>query len=79
MSDDMRNEVAKGMNDWCEIYTQLVEEGQRQGVIRAGLKPKVAGYVLHDVWLGAMQRMLVERSVAPLRNAAAFVQSYLAP
>lgn len=79
MSDDMRNEVAKGMKDWCEIYTQLVEEGQRQGVIRADLKPKIAGYVLHDVWLGAMQRMLVERNVAPLRNAAAFVQSYLAP
>jgi TetR/AcrR family transcriptional repressor of nem operon len=79
MSDDMRNEVAKGMKDWCDIYTQLVEEGQRQGVIRADLKPKIAGYVLHDVWLGAMQRMLVERNVAPLRNAAAFVQSYLAP
>jgi len=79
MSDDMRNEVAKGMKDWCEIYTQLVEEGQRQGVICADLKPKVAGYVLHDVWLGAMQRMLVERSVAPLRNAAAFVESYLSP
>ena len=27
----------------------------------------------------AMQRMMVERNVAPLRNAAAFVQSYLAP
>jgi len=31
------------------------------------------------VWLGAMQRMLVERNVAPLRNAAAFIESYLAP
>jgi TetR/AcrR family transcriptional repressor of nem operon len=79
MSDDMRNEVAKGMKDWGDIYTQLVEEGQREGSIRADLKPKVAGWILHDVWLGAMQRMLVERSVAPLRNAAAFVQSYLAP
>ena len=79
MSDDMRGEVARGMKDWSEIYAQVVEEGQRKKVIRADLKPKVAGYVLHDVWLGAMQRMMVERNVAPLRNAAAFVQSYLAP
>src|SRR4030095_9972202 len=79
MSGDMRNEVAQGMKDWCEIYAKVVEEGQRKRVIRADLKPKVAGYVLHDVWLGAMQRMMVERNVAPLRNAAAFVQSYLAP
>lgn len=79
MSDDMRNEVARGMKDWCEIYTQLIEEGQRKGVIRTDLKPKIAGCVVHDVWLGAMQRMLVERNVAPLRNAASFVQSYLAP
>jgi hypothetical protein len=67
------------MKDWCEVYTKLIEEGQRQQVIRADLKPKTAGYVLHDVWLGAMQRMLVERNVAPLRNAAAFIESYLAP
>jgi TetR/AcrR family transcriptional repressor of nem operon len=79
MSDDMRGEVARGMKDWCEIYAQVVEEGQRKKVIRADLKPKVAARFLHDVWLGAMQRMMVERNVAPLRNAAAFVQSYLAP
>jgi TetR/AcrR family transcriptional repressor of nem operon len=79
MSDDMRNEMAKGMRDWCEIYTQVIEDGQRKSVIRPNLEPKSTAQVLHDLWLGAMQRMMVERNVAPVRNVGAFIRSYLAP
>jgi TetR/AcrR family transcriptional repressor of nem operon len=78
MSDDMRAEVAKGMRDWCGIFAKVVKEGQEKSVIRADLKPEATGAMVHDLWLGAMQRMIVERNVAPLRNAAAFLQVYLA-
>ena len=32
----------------------------------------------HNYWLGAMQRMMVQKSVGSLRTAAAFIRQYLA-
>jgi hypothetical protein len=66
------------MAEWRGIFEEIVREGQRKGVMRADVDPAVAGSVLHDYWLGAMQRTMVQRGVEPLRTATAFVRKYLA-
>lgn len=78
MSDDMRAVLADGMKDWRSIYEQLIREGQAKKVMRADLDPAATAAMLGDYWAGAMQRMVVERSVAPLKSAVAFLSRYLA-
>lgn len=77
-SEPMRAALAEGLKAWRAIYEQLVREGQADGSIRKGLNPAEAAAAIQDTWQGAMQRMQVERSVAPLRSAAQFLRSSLA-
>jgi TetR/AcrR family transcriptional repressor of nem operon len=79
MSDDMRAVLAEGMAEWRGIFEAVVREGQSKGVMRGDIEPAVAGSVLHDYWLGAMQRMMVQRNVESLRTAASFIRQYLSP
>jgi len=78
MSDDMRSVLAEGMTEWRGIFEAIVREGQSKKTMRQDIDPAVAGSLLHDYWLGAMQRMMVQRNVASLRTAAAFIRQYLA-
>jgi TetR/AcrR family transcriptional repressor of nem operon len=76
-SEPMREVLAAGMRQWRAIFQRAVSEGQAQGSIRAELDAAEAGAVIQDTWQGALQRMQVERSVAPLRVAAKFLRHYL--
>jgi TetR/AcrR family transcriptional repressor of nem operon len=78
MSDDMRSVLAEGMAEWRGIFEQIVREGQARGTMRKEIDPAMAGSLIHDYWLGAMQRMMVQKSVGSLRTAAAFIRQYLA-
>jgi TetR/AcrR family transcriptional repressor of nem operon len=77
-SEPMRAVLAKGLKTWRAIYERAVREGQADGSIRKNLKPRDAAAIIQDIWQGAMQRMQVEKNVAPLRSAARFLSSYLA-
>ena len=76
-SEPMRAALAKGMQSWRKIFEQAVREGQADQSIRKQIKASEAATLIQDTWQGAMQRMLVERSVAPLRAAAKFLRTYL--
>jgi TetR/AcrR family transcriptional repressor of nem operon len=78
-SDDMRAVLADGMREWRGFLEKLVVEGQESGSMRKDLDPVATATVLQDLWMGASQRSQVERSVAPLRSAAAFFRHYLKP
>jgi TetR/AcrR family transcriptional repressor of nem operon len=78
MSDDMRAVLADGVREWLEVYEKLIHEGQAKKVMRADLDPATTATLLLDYWMGALQRMLVERNVSPLRQAATFLRQYLA-
>ena len=77
-SEPMRAALAEGLKTWRAIYESLVREGQSDRSIRKELDPVEAAAAIQDTWQGAMQRMQVERSVAPLRSAAQFLRSFLA-
>jgi len=79
LSEPMREVLAQGMKSWRMIYVRALHEGRMDGSIRQELDPTDVSALIQDTWQGAMQRMLVERSVAPLRSAATFLHSYLEP
>jgi TetR/AcrR family transcriptional repressor of nem operon len=76
-SDNMRAVLAEGVREWRSFIEKLLIEGQQKGVIRKELNALVTATMIQDLWMGASQRMQVERSVAPLRAAALFVRNYL--
>ena len=78
MSDDMRQALAEGMTEWRSIYERVVVAGQAHGTIRKDLKPGDAAAMVHDYWMGALQRMLVERNPMPLRTGVDFIRKLLA-
>jgi len=78
-SDDMRAVLADGVREWAGYLEKVILEGQSRGTIRKGIDAKVTALTIHDLWMGASQRMQVERGVAPLRAAMLFVRHYLSP
>ena len=78
-SDPMREVLADGIREWQGIIEKLLIEGLEKKVIRANLDPSATAALLQDLWMGASQRSQVQRQVAPLRGALAFLRSYLAP
>lgn len=78
-SDDMRAVLADGVREWRGFLKKLIVEGQQKGVIRSDLDPLATATMIHDLWMGASNRVQIERSVAPLRSAALFIRQHLTP
>jgi TetR/AcrR family transcriptional regulator, transcriptional repressor for nem operon len=78
-SEPMREALAEGLGAWRHLFENIVREGQQDRSIRKDVKPALAAAIIQDTWQGAIQRMHVEKSVAPLRTAAQFLRAWLAP
>ncbi len=76
-SDDMRAVLADGMREWRGFMEKLLVEGQGKGVFRKELNASATATMMQDLWMGAIQRMQVEKSVSPLRAAALFIRNYI--
>lgn len=76
-SDPMREVLADGLRDWQGIIERVVTEGLEKKVMRADLEPAATAALIQDLWMGASQRSQVQRNVAPLRTALAFLRRYL--
>jgi len=78
-SDPMRQVLADGMQEWQGIIEKLLVEALEKKAIRADLNPAETAALVQDLWMGASQRSQVQRNVAPLRSAVAFLRRYLTP
>jgi TetR/AcrR family transcriptional repressor of nem operon len=76
-SDPMREVLADGMREWQGIIEKLVIECREKQLVRTDLDPAATAALIQDLWMGAIQRSQVQRNVAPLRLAAAFLRRYL--
>jgi TetR/AcrR family transcriptional regulator, transcriptional repressor for nem operon len=76
-SEPMREALAAGMQSSRAIYENAIREGQAEGCIRKEIDPVETGAAVQFTWYGALQRMLVDQSVVPLRQAAHFLRTYL--
>jgi TetR/AcrR family transcriptional regulator, transcriptional repressor for nem operon len=67
-SDAVRGEIARGLDRWSEIITDLVAEAQRNGETSAAGDPGQLGRFIVNSWEGAVTRSRVVRSEQPFRD-----------
>jgi TetR/AcrR family transcriptional regulator, transcriptional repressor for nem operon len=65
-SELIRRRLSDIFTEWTPPFAQVIREAQMAGQIRADLDSEDAGAALLEAWHGAMLRMKVERSPAPL-------------
>jgi TetR/AcrR family transcriptional regulator, transcriptional repressor for nem operon len=77
-SEPMRDVMAQALASWRRIYADVVRSGQADGSIRLDIDPGRAAAAIQDIWQGAQQRAVVERTAEPLRGASSFLREFLA-
>jgi TetR/AcrR family transcriptional regulator, transcriptional repressor for nem operon len=65
-SELIRRRLSDIFAEWTPPFAQVIREAQMTGQIWADLNSEDAGAALLEAWHGAMLRMKVERSPAPL-------------
>jgi len=65
-SEVIRMRLSEIFAEWTAPFAQVIRQAQTTGEIRGDLDPDEAGAALLEAWHGAMLRMKVERSPAPL-------------
>ncbi len=78
-SEPMRKVLAEGNREWIGILGKLLEEGIRKKKISKRVKPALMAAVIQDLWTGALQRAVTQRSTAPLRQAIDYFKAELSP
>jgi TetR/AcrR family transcriptional repressor of nem operon len=65
-SELIRRRLSDIFAEWTPPFARVIREAQMAGQICADLNPEDAGAALLEAWHGAMLRMKIERSPAPL-------------
>ncbi len=79
LSEPMREVLAQAQRDWAKITEQLLREGIKKKQINASIDPARTAGVFNDLWTGAMMSSAIQRHVAPLREAIAYMKGELSP
>jgi len=65
-SESIRHRLIEIFAEWTPAFAQTIRQAQIAGEIRSDLDSEDAGAALLEAWHGAMLRMKIERSPAPL-------------
>lgn len=65
-SEMIRERLSEIFAEWTRSFAQAIREAQMAGEVRADIDAEDAGAALLEAWHGAMLRMKIERSPAPL-------------
>ena len=65
-SEAIRLRLCEIFEEWAQPFVIAVREAQDRGDVPSDLDAEAAGTALLDAWHGAMLRMKIERSAAPL-------------
>jgi TetR/AcrR family transcriptional repressor of nem operon len=77
-SEPMREALSAGLKASRAIFERAIREGQKDGSIRRQIDAEETAAAVQYLWQGALQRMLVDKSVAPLRLATQFLRAHMA-
>jgi len=72
-SDEVRDHVASAMAEWTALLANVVEQGQRDGSIRASLDARTVARATLDAYEGALMRARIDGSPEPMRAFIEFV------
>ena len=76
-SELCRDRLLEAQLAWRKRLASLIDAGQASGAIRADLDPVALSALTWSAWEGALLRMKVEGSVAPLRESIALMLDHL--
>ena len=65
-SESIRNRLGEIFGEWTPPFAEVIRLAQAAGELHADLDPEETGAALLEAWHGAMLRMKIDRSVAPL-------------
>jgi TetR/AcrR family transcriptional repressor of nem operon len=65
-SELLRQRLIEIFAEWAGRFAEVIRQAQKAHEVRADLDPAEAGAALLEAWHGAMLRMKIERSPAPL-------------
>lgn len=68
LSDPMREELAKGFQEWIDLFTDLFEEAKEKGLLKESMNSASEAQFIHDVMTGSVHRSVINRSAEPVRN-----------
>lgn len=79
-SETCRTALDEGFRMWRDRVAEVLAEGQRRGLVRRDKGAEALADLLTVGWEGAVIRMKLERSLAPLRAVVShFLDDYLVP
>jgi len=65
-SELLRQRLSQIFAEWSGRFAEVIREAQKANEVRIDIDPEEAGAALLEAWQGAMLRMKIERSPAPL-------------
>lgn len=75
LSEAMREELAKGFDDWIAIYQEVLEQAVAAKQLPRAFDTVSEGQLIQDLWFGATQRALTYRNADPVRHAVEHIKS----
>jgi TetR/AcrR family transcriptional repressor of nem operon len=63
-----REALATALLDWRNDICKVLRQAQAQGLVRADMSAETLSDMLINTWEGAVIRMKLERSLAPLQQ-----------
>ncbi|WFB34669.1 TetR/AcrR family transcriptional regulator [Kiritimatiellota bacterium B12222] len=75
LSDPMRQELAKGFEEWIGIFKQLLDEAIDKQLISEKVDSAHEAQLIQDLWNGATQRAVINQSVVPVEHACERIKS----
>ncbi|OWW21327.1 TetR/AcrR family transcriptional regulator [Noviherbaspirillum denitrificans] len=76
-SDLCRERLATAMKGWRSSLAKLIRAAQEAGEVRQDMDAAALAALIWDMWEGAILRMKVEQSTAPLRESTNLVLNHL--
>jgi TetR/AcrR family transcriptional repressor of nem operon len=70
LSEAMQRELANGFEEWIIIFQQVLDEAVDKKMLPANLDTRSEAELIQDLWAGATQRAVINRSAEPVRLAA---------
>lgn len=79
-SDLCRQRLGVAMQGWRVALAKLIQDAQQAGEVRDDMDASTLAALMWDVWEGALLRMKVDQSIAPLRESMDIVlNTFLRP
>lgn len=75
LSETMREELAKGFEDWIDIFRDVLDEAIAEKILPETFDSNSEAMLMQDLWSGAINRAVINRDSGPVRLAVGHIKS----